>query len=766
MSVDERRYVAESCLEFLMIEIVDIMHESPFDTENDREAAYFKLEALGYKVGAAMAERITKERPRFVDSLDIVKFICKDFWIAVFKKQIDNLKTNHRHLAFPCGLIRGALANLGVVSVVIAEVSTIPQSRLLIAGQRPVQRLARSFSNGGAAGGSSRRQALTRWLESVQQLQTDLGETSPAWINRVARTARFEPVTLMPPTLNASSFSLIHADNATTLKIAVIGESTSGKEELVNALLEMPRQQALRDAIGPYDERVHRLRSSPSSGTSADDASAHPSLEDHVISSPFLTTLNAELFCLPMSLQRTKEFEDAVHESDVTILITSALRPLQDSQEVNFVERFVGGGKRNVVVAVNHVDFFEQRDGDEEVLPRVNRRLEEILSDASDGVAPKVYPLSTRGAIEALSSSHSSGFASQWERTGLQPLKASLLAASQSRNAVREAMVTFTAAAAARRLRSDQESSSALLGATAQRVRTVLVRGIVKGEERLHGAFERRELEDVQVSLAGLTDMLREYLRRVGLVGLTFRADGVADDVRRKMGEKSLLKAEYQMAYAVGRLNEGLYTLYDRTQAELSVLTSEENPLSAYKTTKAFQNDVSRILAILDKQRPPAGVEVDPFKLRNIVATFDESNLADGLQESAERLVRRHLLLQFGLLSGGVFMTYLGTPWAVSLPSTLAVCAIGFGVMKLSLDSVKDRFISKVTEVQKTFKDRLLTTYTTDFRRVVADPLASIVKLVDDALEIRLKEAEDARERADKVLAELKHLDALKEPSQ
>lgn len=43
-----------------------------------------------------MGGRITKDRPRFLDNLDVVKFICKDFWIALFKKQIDNLKTNHR----------------------------------------------------------------------------------------------------------------------------------------------------------------------------------------------------------------------------------------------------------------------------------------------------------------------------------------------------------------------------------------------------------------------------------------------------------------------------------------------------------------------------------------------------------------------------------------------------------------------------------------------------------------------------------------------
>lgn len=36
------------------------------------------------------------ERPRFGDHLEAIKFICKDFWSEVFKKQIDNLKTNHR----------------------------------------------------------------------------------------------------------------------------------------------------------------------------------------------------------------------------------------------------------------------------------------------------------------------------------------------------------------------------------------------------------------------------------------------------------------------------------------------------------------------------------------------------------------------------------------------------------------------------------------------------------------------------------------------
>ncbi|CAK9143111.1 unnamed protein product [Ilex paraguariensis] len=116
------------------------------------------------------------ERPRFSDHLEAIKFICKDFWSELFKKQIDNLKTNHRgtfvlqdnkfrwlarmsvdpspensassqdpsavaenkitqvtglHLYFPCGIIRGALSNLGIPCAVSADISNLPACELL-----------------------------------------------------------------------------------------------------------------------------------------------------------------------------------------------------------------------------------------------------------------------------------------------------------------------------------------------------------------------------------------------------------------------------------------------------------------------------------------------------------------------------------------------------------------------------------------------------------------------------------------------------------
>ncbi|GAA6012260.1 hypothetical protein JCM10207_002781 [Rhodosporidiobolus poonsookiae] len=143
------------------------------------EAVRARLERMGFKVGWATAERLARDRPLFPsttpapapgsspsqsappvpDTLELVKFLCKDVWTALYDKQVDNLRTNHRGvyvlldqqfrglkglsrpapgdkegeretgrwvgfiLAFPSGVLRGALANLGVASVTVTPES-------------------------------------------------------------------------------------------------------------------------------------------------------------------------------------------------------------------------------------------------------------------------------------------------------------------------------------------------------------------------------------------------------------------------------------------------------------------------------------------------------------------------------------------------------------------------------------------------------------------------------------------------------------------
>jgi hypothetical protein len=89
---------------------------APSDDDED-EGLRARLEAIGLHVGANITERcgdhivlhrgaqtkiqrLCHGRAGFADSLDIVKFVCKDLWSTCWEKQVDNLRTNHR-VRFP-----------------------------------------------------------------------------------------------------------------------------------------------------------------------------------------------------------------------------------------------------------------------------------------------------------------------------------------------------------------------------------------------------------------------------------------------------------------------------------------------------------------------------------------------------------------------------------------------------------------------------------------------------------------------------------------
>ena len=66
---------------FLHVELVEhTLGAAPSDA--DFQKAALKLEAIGFAVGHRLVERYTRDRPRFSDTLEIIKFICKDFWRA------------------------------------------------------------------------------------------------------------------------------------------------------------------------------------------------------------------------------------------------------------------------------------------------------------------------------------------------------------------------------------------------------------------------------------------------------------------------------------------------------------------------------------------------------------------------------------------------------------------------------------------------------------------------------------------------------------
>lgn len=150
---------------------LEICHESiKSSSDAGSEEPFYKVEKLGFDVGKKVMQRnllrLPPQRP-FAETIDIIKYICKEFWTSLFGKTIDNLKTNHKgtyiltthnlkslsifendasnsetpklavlYLAFPCGLIRGALDSLNIRSLVTAEIPQFPQSTFQIRIQK------------------------------------------------------------------------------------------------------------------------------------------------------------------------------------------------------------------------------------------------------------------------------------------------------------------------------------------------------------------------------------------------------------------------------------------------------------------------------------------------------------------------------------------------------------------------------------------------------------------------------------------------------
>lgn len=153
--------LSKSLFDTLLLEVVQVTldaYRSRTDVDDTREMVFYKIEQLGFSAGFHLCSHLIASKPLVTDQLDIVKFICREYWQAVFGKQMDTLKTNHKgtfvledldmallkpfmnsvahpdislmtvvYLALPCGMIRGALHAFGVEAVVKANLSTFPQ---------------------------------------------------------------------------------------------------------------------------------------------------------------------------------------------------------------------------------------------------------------------------------------------------------------------------------------------------------------------------------------------------------------------------------------------------------------------------------------------------------------------------------------------------------------------------------------------------------------------------------------------------------------
>jgi small GTP-binding protein len=171
--------------------------------------------------------------------------------------------------------------------------------------------------------------------------------------------------------------------------LVVVGEFNAGKSALINALLG---QAVLAEGVTPTTSKIHLI-------AWGEELEREPiGAVGERITAPVETLRQLTIVDTPgtNALDRAHEAltTDYVPRADLVIFVTSADRPLSESERV-FLETIRQWGKK-VVIVVNKVDILRGEDEVVEVLEYVSSNANRLL-----GVDPEVYPVSALRAAEA-----------------------------------------------------------------------------------------------------------------------------------------------------------------------------------------------------------------------------------------------------------------------------------------------------------------------------------------------------------------------------
>jgi len=171
--------------------------------------------------------------------------------------------------------------------------------------------------------------------------------------------------------------------------LVVAGEFNAGKSAFINALLG---QRILEEGVTPTTSRIHLVRY----GAEVTHASPEPALD--VVTAPVELLRDLNIVDTPGTNAIHREHEAITREfvprSDLVLFVTSADRPFTESERA-FLAGIRDWGKK-IVVVVNKVDILETPEEVATVRAFVADNARVLL-----GVAPGVFPLSSRQALKA-----------------------------------------------------------------------------------------------------------------------------------------------------------------------------------------------------------------------------------------------------------------------------------------------------------------------------------------------------------------------------
>jgi len=522
--------------------------------------------------------------------------------------------------------------------------------------------------------------------------------------------------------------------------IVAAGEFNAGKSALVNALLG---ERVLEEGVTPTTAQVTLLRwGEEKTKTIVDDGFAivtHPLpllKELNLVDSPGTNAINR---------QHERLTNEYIPRSDLVLFVTSADRPLTQSERV-FLENILTWGKK-VSIIVNKIDILDGEEALIQVRDFVRTNAAEIL-----GYQPEVFLVSAKLAQKVISSSdpeesrqlrEESGFA-DLENYISQTLDDKTRLGLKLRNPIGVATNLHKTASDAIELQiADIHADTALTGEL----------------ENMVSSYERSMKDEMPPRLADIENIMINFENR----GFEFFDRTMKLSNIFNLANTEKVKAQFQEEVQ-GDVSEAIDA---KVQGMINWMVDKDLN-TWYQVAGALEKRQAQSQRDLPVAKTPQSARRDELienvsqTIKQIVNRYDRKKEAEQLGDYVQESVAQTALFGIGALSVGAMVVTILTTKALDITGIVtagALAIFGMFVIPYKRKQVKEEFKTKMAELRESLRETLSKTFNQEAETAVNRLTANIAPYVDYVKNEKSR-LEESRQTLTEMQAELNSLEA------
>lgn len=494
--------------------------------------------------------------------------------------------------------------------------------------------------------------------------------------------------------------------------IVAAGEFNAGKSALVNALLG---EHVLEEGVTPTTAQVTLLRwGDEKTKTIVDDGFAivtHPLpllKELNLVDSPGTNAINR---------QHERLTNEYVPRSDLVLFVTSADRPLTQSERV-FLENILTWGKK-VSIVINKIDILDGEEAVIQVRDFVRTNAAEIL-----GYEPEVFLVSAKLAQKAVSSADMEESQQLRQESGIANLENYISQTLDDKT--RLGLKLRNPIGVAANLHKTASDAIEL------QIADILADTALTGElENMVTSYERSMKDETPPRLADIENIMINFENRgVEFFDRTMKLSNIfnlantekikvlfQEEVQGDVSEDIDAKVHGMINWMV---DKDLNTWYQVAGALEKRQAQSQRDLPVAKTPQSARRDEL--------------IENVSQTIKQIVNRYDRKKEAEQLGDYVQESVAQTALFGIGALSVGAMVVTILTTKALDITGIVtagALAIFGMFVIPYKRKQVKEEFKTKMAELRESLRETLSKTFNQEAETAVNRLTENISPYVD-----------------------------------